>query len=175
MVRIFWMAIMATILQCTVMDGEAVDSHEKCSQERQRMVRLEKPEIGWDVTFVDRSKVIRRDPYKQNNQDLEFTSIQYGFKKQVVAVPEVIVDRCDRTAALGTLYFLPERVSGIEKNGRVFAYIVSAQMVSGSDPKAYVIGAKMNVVYYDMHGTGKFDAVQTMAPVGLPFVPDWVK
>jgi hypothetical protein len=172
--RILLMLLVQVGLAGTIL-GQNAASPSSCSQEQQRMVRVEKRGTGFDVGFVNRGRVISTHPYKSTDGETPFTSIEYSFKKHVVAIPEIAVDQCGRTASLQSLYFMPEQVLGIAKDGRVFAYIVSAQIVSGPEPDFHVVGAKMNVVYYDWHQTGAFDVVQAMAPVGLPYIPDWVK
>jgi hypothetical protein len=155
--------------------SQSPSSSTDCQQDVIRIVRLEKLDGGWDLNFIDKAKVIKQGPYKGDGQNTGFTSVQYRVRKQVIALPEVRVNSCDRTALMSTFYFVPASVLGIKKDDRVFAYIAFGTLVRGPKLNSGGIGASMNVIFYDMHKTGKFDAVQIAAPFGLPFVPGWVK
>jgi len=150
-----------------------------CNQPPLTIFVLTKQDDGWDVAFAKTAKVTKTGPFRISNgkeiKDSGLTAVVYEVSKQVIAVPKIEVNPCNKTGTIGYWYLIPTLVLGLEKNGHLFAYHVSAELSGGATLDSGVLGANMHVMFYDMEGRGVFSLVKISSGVGLPFVPDWVE
>ena len=136
---------------------------------------LTKSGDGWDVNFAKQATAIRSGQFiLSDGKDSGLQYVEYAAREQVITLPHVEVDPCKHTGTIREWYLIPKQVIGFEKNGHLFAYQVSVQMVAGPSPDSQVLGANTHVIFYDMHGDGTFDSVRLGAGIGMPMVPNWV-
>ncbi len=160
--------------------AQSATSSTECAQAPLTISVLTKPDDGWDVAFAKEAKVVKKGPFMIQNgkemQDSGLTVIVYEVKKQIITLPRIEVNACDKTGTVKNWYLRPMQVLGLEKNGHLFAYKVWVELAGGPTLDSPVLGANMHVVFYDMHGNGVFDLVRIASGVGIgaPSVPDWV-
>jgi hypothetical protein len=164
------------IMVLGVMIGIAKTVPSECKSEHVSIPFLKKSGEGWDVSFAKQAKLISSRPYLGvDGQDSGLRYVEYEAKEQVITLPEIEVDTCNHTGTIQEFYLIPKQVAGFENAGRTFAYAVLVQMIAGPNLDSQALGSQMNVIFYDMHGNGKFDSVRIGAGVGMPLIPDWVK
>jgi hypothetical protein len=151
--------------------------NSQCSQQSVSIPYLTKPDdTGWDVTFAKDAQILSKGPYVLGDgRDSGLMIIKYTVKKVVITLPHIEVNTCEGTGTIKYWYFKPKQVIGFEKNGRLFAYQVWGQAITGPDLNSQVIGMNTYFIFYDTHGDGIFDAVRIASGVGMPRVPDWVE
>jgi len=161
--------------------GQSAASSIACNQAPLTISVLTKPDDGWDVAFAKKARVIKKGPFMiQNGKDLKdsgLTVAVYEVKRQIIALPRIEVNACDKTGTIRHWYLIPTQVLGLEKSGHLFAYQVAVELSGGPTLDSGVLGANMHVMFYDMQGHGVFDLVRIASGVGLgaPLVPDWVE
>ena len=156
--------------------GSRLLAQQPCAKGAANVFRVERLGSDWPLDFIKKSTVLKTVPFQPASAGQEgLISVEYAVVRKSVQLPYITVDGCNELAVLSNFEFVPESVIGVEKKGRVFAYIAWGSVVSGGQRGAVGIGAKMNVIFYDLHGTGHFDTVQVAASLGLPFLPEWVR
>jgi hypothetical protein len=140
---------------------------------------LSKPDEGWNVDFARKSRILRRTPHvNSDGTESGLTVVQHKAAKIVVAVPRIVVNTCNRSGGIDMWYLVPSQVLGFEKNGHLFAYLVTGQLTSSERFESPRAGAITSLAFYDTTGNGMFDTVRIAVGVrvGMPPVdiPDWV-
>jgi len=154
-----------------------------CTQKAFQVSLVENTDKAWNLDFIDKTREIGHSRFKRlDGKDTDFTVIGYAVKKKkILAFPFIEVNPCVHSVVMSEGYLEARTVSGIAKNGRVFAYRVDGTLVGGPKSNFRKTGGDTALVFYDLHGTGKFDTVRTFAggtlgtPEMIPFVPDWVR
>ena len=112
--------------------GQSVASSHDCTQAPLIVSVLTKPDEGWDVAFAKKAKVIKKGPFMiqegQNLKDSGLTVVVHEVKKQVIVLPKIEVNACDKTGTIRNWYLIPTQVLGLEKNGHLFAYQVAVEL-----------------------------------------------
>jgi hypothetical protein len=161
--------------------GQSAGSSSGCNNAPMTISVLTKPDDGWDVAFAKKAKVVKQGPFMIQNgkesQDSGLTVVVYEAKKRIITLPKIEVNTCDRSGTIKNWYLIPTQVLGLKKNGRLFAYELSVELAGGPTLGSGVLGADMQVMFYDMQGHGVFEVVRIASGVGLgvPVVPDWIQ
>lgn len=151
-------------------------SPQQCESTPNAILRVEKPGTDWTRGLFVKSQVLMRAPFKAtSDEDSGLTTTAYAVTGKPVILPYITADPCGKTAILSDLVLKPTGIMGVERNGRTFAYIASGKIASSSKRDAGVMGAEMNIVFYDVHGLGVFDTVPLGSSKRLPYIPQWAK
>jgi hypothetical protein len=132
---------------------------------------------GWRMDFLDKSTILSTRIFPPSDANsVETILMGYKVKKIVITIPHIQFDSCDESAVLSYWYILPESAVGFQSRGRTFAYLIAGQLVSGSGAGYSYAGGKMNLLFTDTHGDGKFNKIHLGEGVGLlPNVPAWAR
>jgi hypothetical protein len=169
-------AIITVVFICAVTTCIAQTQPPECTSATVSIPFLTKSGDGWDMSFAKQANVIRSGPFiLSDGKDSGLQYVQYEVRERVITLPHIEVDPCKHTGTIREWYLIPKRVTGFEKNGHLFAYVVWVQMVDGPSLDARILGANTHVVFYDMHGDGIFDSVRLGASFGMPLIPDWIE
>jgi len=174
--RMYCFLIAILNLMSVIAVGQTSSVQQSCDNFSISIVRIEMPGSDWPLDFVKKSQILQRSPFDaKSDGEKGMVSTTYAVSEKPILLPYITVNGCDKTAVVSSFVFKPDGVIGIDKNGHTFAYLAWGKLLSSLKPNAPGVGAYMNVVFYDVHGTGHFDTVQVGVLKRLPFVPDWVK
>jgi hypothetical protein len=140
-----------------------------CDQTKFVESRVELALGGFLLNFFDRAKPLHRERFLNTR----YQAVSYQPRNVVVSIPRISVNNCTTASRFEMMHFKASKVTGLESHGKTFAYLVFAQLQSGSHDRA--LGGDMNVIFYDMDGSGSFSTVQSSAPSGMPIVPVWAR
>ncbi|HWG19679.1 MAG TPA: hypothetical protein VG225_04050 [Terracidiphilus sp.] len=156
---------------------ELRDTTKPCSDEGVINLRVERPGYDWASDLVSMDKSLGEDfPFRDvPDGRTGFYGRRMEAKSGSIALPRISFRECNHTALLDSFTLHPVGAIAIGKEGRFIAIIVWGDLRTGTGKNAAGVGGSMNVVLYDMHGSGHFDTLQSGATLGLPYIPAWVK
>ena len=140
-----------------------------CDQSKFVLSRVQLESGGFSLNFFDRTKPLHREQFLNT----PYQAVSYQPRAVAASIPAISINICTTVSRLATIYFKASKVTGLESHGKIFAYLVSARLQSGLHDGG--LGGDMNLIFYDMDGSGSFNTVQSSAPSDMPFIPDWAK
>ncbi len=167
--------LMALIILVPLILASQPKIETKCKSDSFTIAHFEQAGKGWDIDFIDRTKILSTGHYVDAGRETPYLCTVYAVRKKVLELPWIVVDPCDYSATLSYIYVLPVDVRQISKGNRVFAYRVWGDLVRGPRLDSGGVGGSGIFMFYDMHGTGKFDGLEVLVPSTPLVVPEWVK
>jgi len=155
----------------------SADNSAKCAEQPGVNLRVERPGHDWAADFIHTNKFIGAEfPFREvPDGRTGFVGRRIDVKSSAVSIPRILLRECDHTALLDSVILQPAGAIEVEKDGRAVAIIIWGDLKTGTGKAAVGIGGSMNIVLYDMHGSGQFDSLQLGTSLGLPYVPGWVR
>ena len=158
------------------LNSQKANDTKPCNQDWTSVRDLFKPRDGWDIGFIDASKVLSEESALKVPDPVfsGVTSVQLGLKSREFYFPDIQFRGCSREAVIVESSMVVDRVVAFKKNGRVFAYKLFGGIRNLEDGVWQARMAHANILVYDPDGSGKFNDIILYSPE-IPYLPKWVK
>ena len=164
---------LVVVLTCPEMDARLPNPEANCRDPLRSASTVLKSEEGWDLSFINKAKVVKKGSLIGGGDAPNLVAINYAIRKTVIVLPRIQFNACDNSAVLANWYLMPTEAIAFERNGRLFAYLIDATVMGGPTLRSPKLGATMHVIYLDTRGTGVFDSVRIATDTTPPRAPEW--
>jgi hypothetical protein len=137
---------------------------------------LYKPGDGWDISFIDTSKVLSKESALKSPDPVYsgVTAVQLGLKSNRFYFQTIRFNRSSRDAIIEQSEMAVLHVVAYKKNGRIFAYMLSGEVRSLVKGEELACSFGTELLVYDPDGTGTFSHLILFFS-GPLYVPEWVR
>jgi len=167
--------LLSLIIASPRLYAQKADDTKPCDQQMVFVHDLYRQGNGWDISFIDSSKILSKE-FALKNPDPVYsgvTGVQLGLKSNKFDFPLIMFNRCSRDASMQESRMFVTRVFALKKNDRTFAYdfLGGIENLVNGKWEACLCGTEIYV--YDPDGKGQFSHLiaYSLAP---PYVPEWV-